>query len=641
MARQPRSQCRGERRRAWSLLQGRGRDLHGALQSGADRPAAGLHRRYGMWRRQLAHPSLWAGPRPNPSRQGHLDDHPLRMVGIDFNEAALEPARRALAAADVPGLLISGDVGDPAGLRSALSREGLDIENGLHIRSFLDHDRTYWGAVTRSSTRPASRAGRTSTLTVCRSTEPMSSATWCFTSRRWSPHLRKHGLVTLEAHCVHPRVARRHLGSLHSVAFDAYHAYSHQYPVEYAAFLWCARRAGLERLGYCERHYPTTRPFVAVSLNRFVTPPNEQELPAWDPRAPREDTWRPKSDVDLEDGERLHELLFEAGDLRRPRLWCSAATGFVVGGTLDVIEERLELATEGDAIRVLDYGTGTGLAAIELLKAVAERGLERRLEERGVSLELHLADLPGPWLAQGYRLLQGCSWTRFHALRDGDGRFRPLLEVTGGQRVDVVMANMVFHLIPPNALERLSAELTNVIAPGGRLLWNSPDLAPAGPFAALFHDPNRALRSFWLACLRDGNSGGKGGVELPRSVEEAVDRARTELDEAGLDGAQLRADRRILPVPHSADEVAGALGAHLEGDVRSPTYEMLDEEILDAILVPSNQGEYLPEITDRSLRETVIRDLMRDEVLPRMEDSGAGTALGLNMQWTLGEHVRL
>ena len=365
---------------------------------------------------------LYGLVRDRTLRGRHLDDHPLRMVGIDFNEAALEPARRALAAADVPGLLISGDVGDPAGLRSALSREGLDIENGLHIRSFLDHDRTYWGGDPQLDA-PGFSSGAYVDAHGLSIDGADVERDLVLHFERWSPHLRKHGLVTLEAHCVHPRVARRHLGSLHSVAFDAYHAYSHQYPVEYAAFLWCARRAGLERLGYCERHYPTTRPFVAVSLNRFVTPPNEQELPAWDPRAPREDTWRPKSDVDLEDGERLHELLFEAGDLRRPRLWCSAATGFVVGGTLDVIEERLELATEGDAIRVLDYGTGTGLAAIELLKAVAERGLERRLEERGVSLELHLADLPGPWLAQGYRLLQGCSWTRFHALRDGDGAF--------------------------------------------------------------------------------------------------------------------------------------------------------------------------------------------------------------------------
>jgi len=52
-----------------------------------------------------------------------------------------------------------------------------------------------------------------------------------------------------------------------------------------------------------------------------------------------------------------------------------------------------------------------------------------------------------------------CSWTRCHSLVGDDGRFRPLLEVTGGRPMDVVMSSMVFYLIPPKAVRRVAEGL--------------------------------------------------------------------------------------------------------------------------------------------------------------------------------------
>lgn len=166
-------------------------------------------------------------------------------------------------------------------------------------------------------------------------------------------------------------------------------------------------------------------------------------LAGWDSDAPREDTWQPARDVDLSDGRGLHELLYHDGDLRRPRAWCAAPTQVLVERALDA------------------------LAAIELLKACRGRGLEERLEGSGVSLELHLVDIPTSWFAQDFELLGECAWTRFHALTDDDGRFRVLSDVIGGGSIDVVLASMVFHLI---ALPRAADALGDVTAPGGRLL---------------------------------------------------------------------------------------------------------------------------------------------------------------------------
>lgn len=67
------------------------------------------------------------------------------MVGLDYSAAALEHARRVLKAAGVPALLLQGDVSDPDQVRATLAEHGLAMEEGLHIRAFIDHNRRYRG----------------------------------------------------------------------------------------------------------------------------------------------------------------------------------------------------------------------------------------------------------------------------------------------------------------------------------------------------------------------------------------------------------------------------------------------------------------------------------------------------------------
>lgn len=549
------------------------------------------------------------------TRRGErLDEHPLTMVGIDPDAGALEAARRNLGAAGAPALLLHGDVTDPDRLAADLAEHGLAIEDGLHIRSFIDHERRYLGA------EPALEVpGWSSGVYIDAGGAPVSGAAvesdLVAHLRRWARHVPKHGLVVLEAHCVAPEIVARNLGSLHGIAFDAHQAYSKQYPVDHPAFLECCREAGLQPVGHCERRYPRRRPFVAVSLNRLLAAEADSPLPGLATGAARADTWRPEPGLDLEDGEALHRIVFRGGDIRYPATWCSAPTGFVVAATMEAIEARLEQLDPGEAVRVLDYGAGTGTAAIELLKACLERGLDGRLAGREASLELHLVDLPSSWYALGYELLHECSWTRFHSLRAEGGGFRPLNEVLGGAPLDAAMANMIFHLIPPRALHRTMEQLAGVLRPGGSLAWSAPDLGPAAPGTVLLHDPNRILRERWLELHGD------------------------ELDARVRKEAQERADRRIRPRPLQAD-VTAALEPHFDGSAEEAAYEMLADDIVRGLLVPSNQAEFLPEIEERTQREATIRSLMREDVLPRMREGPAATGLGLNFHWTLGAHTR-
>jgi SAM-dependent methyltransferase len=543
-----------------------------------------------------------------------LDEQPLTMVGIDPDDGALDLARRNLEAAGVPALLIRGDVTDPDRLAADLAEHGLAIEDGLHIRSFIDHERGYRGG-DPGLDPPAWSSG----VYMDAAGAPLSGVEverdFIAHLRRWARHTPKHGLVVLEAHCTSPDVVARNLGSLHGIAFDAHQAYSKQYPVDHPAFVECCRLAGLRTLARSELRYPTNRPFVAVSLHRLLPAAADSPLPGLATGAPRADSWQPEPGVDLEDGEALHRILFRDGDLRYPASWGSAATGFVVAKTLAAIEIRLKSLDPGGTIRVLDYGAGTGTATIELLEACRDAGLEHELAQRQASLEIHLVDLPSPWYSQGYELLRDCSWTRFHSLRDPGGGFRPLAQVLQGIAIDAAMANMVFHLIPKRALERSMQGLAEVLVPGGRLLWSAPDLGPAGPGSVLLHDPNRALRERWLELHGD------------------------ELDTEARRAAQERADRRIQPRPLAVD-VAAALATRFDGEIETASREMLAEDVVRGLLVPSNQAEFLPEIPDRKRREATIRELMLGEVLPGMRKGDAGTSLGLNLHWTLGAFTR-
>jgi SAM-dependent methyltransferase len=567
----------------------------------------------------------------------------VRYVGIDASPVALDNARQTLQAAGIRDpLLLLGDVASPQKLRTQLAQHGLSIEDGLHIRSFLDHDRTYHGGSLSNVPRSASGAY------VAPDGTPLTAAAveadLVAHLKRWRPHIGKHGFVILEAHCVPPQVASQHLGALHSVAFDTYHGLSHQYPVEYSTFMSCCRKAGLTAVSHLERRYPTTRPFVAVSLNRFMC---EQPNPLEVTQPPRHDgqprvtevtgqglaptvkpgDWCPEPGSDLADGRGLHELLYFDGALSHPRRWCAGATGVVVGAALAAIDARAERACRGDVIRVLDYGAGTGLASIELSKACIAQDLPARLADRGIGFELHLVDLPTGWFAQGYELLKDVPWVRFHSLRGNGRQFRDLLEVTEGTHVDVVMANMVFHLLREGGMRHAADSITAVLAPGGKLIFSAPDLAPASKHSVLFHDPNRLLRRHWLDALDAADPRG-----CPSPLREAVTSARS----AQRTITQQRADRRILPTPQSVEGVAAALERSMTGTTTRQTFELLAEESLATALIPSNQAEYLAEITDQETREAVIRYIMREYVFPELSTGPAGTGLGFNIEWKFG-----
>ncbi|MCA9119962.1 MAG: acyl carrier protein [Planctomycetaceae bacterium] len=204
-------------------------------------------------------------------RGKHLDDYPLVLVGVDFNEKALVATAETLR--DVPHLVLRGDIGDPEGLMNALKQAGIaDPSSVMHIRSFLDHDRpllppqdedqlerrrqiSYSGAYVDKNGAAVEPA-----IVVQSLVEHLG---------RWSKVVTGPGLIVLEVHSMPPDAAGRYFDQSESLHFDAYHGYSMQYLVDADVFMMCAAEVGLFANPDRFRRYPKTLPFCRITLSCF------------------------------------------------------------------------------------------------------------------------------------------------------------------------------------------------------------------------------------------------------------------------------------------------------------------------------------------------------------------------------------
>ena len=291
-------------------------------------------------------------------RGRHLDQFPLVMIGADYNVQAQTVVRTTLDEAGIPNIVLFGDVGDPEQFAASLQERDIDIRDGLHIRAFIDHNRPYrepidiehidrqltlsTGAYADENGNPIPNAELEQSLF-----EHLKS---------WVPYIQKHGLIILEAHNVDPSIASCHIGKTHATAFDTYHGYSNQYPVDFEAFMRQAETAGLRSVIYRQMLYPSRLPFVAISLNHFKT---DGLMPAGaqPSQITRQDNeWLPDGSEDLIDGNALHQLLYQGGDIGLPQRWCCYSTGLFVAAILRELEQQMQPTCRGAIHRRFDHG---------------------------------------------------------------------------------------------------------------------------------------------------------------------------------------------------------------------------------------------------------------------------------------------
>ncbi|NND70521.1 MAG: class I SAM-dependent methyltransferase [Rhodothermales bacterium] len=207
------------------------------------------------------------------TRRGEmLEDYPLFLVGVDFNEAALRVTRSNLTQAEVWAKVIWGDIGNPDQLAEDLHRDyGIALRDLLNVRTFLDHNRMW--------VEPHSEPARTSPSTgAYASRGARLSNTDVETSlsehlERWKPFVDRFGLLMIELHTVPPALTAANLGRTPATAYDATHGYSDQYIMEVDVFRHVAGQSGFKIHETFARRYPDSD-LATVTLNLLTVQDN-------------------------------------------------------------------------------------------------------------------------------------------------------------------------------------------------------------------------------------------------------------------------------------------------------------------------------------------------------------------------------
>lgn len=193
-----------------------------------------------------------------------LEEHPLFLVGADYNQAALKVTRANLIKNDIWAKVIWGDIGNPDLLAQDLREKyKIELSDLLNIRTFLDHNRI-WEAPQQVQTQSDStgayayRGARLSNNAV---EENLKNHL-----RKWAPYVQKYGLLLIELHTLPPELVAQNLGKTPATAYDATHGFSDQYILEVEVFHKACREVGLQPVMNMFKRFPDSQ-LATVSIN--------------------------------------------------------------------------------------------------------------------------------------------------------------------------------------------------------------------------------------------------------------------------------------------------------------------------------------------------------------------------------------
>ena len=317
--------------------------------------------------------------------------------------------------------------------------------------------------------------------------------------------------------------------------------------------------------------------------------------------------WEPSglSDAEVEDGEAYHRALYHSGDINQPANWHKESVE-------PLIEEAMENISEGSL--VVDYGTGTGGSAIELLK---------KLDEKGVTIDLVLIDPLVSWFAKAREILGDRDGVQFELSisedEAGQITFRRLEEMLEGRKADVIISSSTLHLVPAKAMDDLAIQFASSLSDDGVLIWDSGDLeSDFRPInSALLHDPYRAVREI----LRDNSQ----RIEImSRLSNEEANKSEKRLD-------------RIFPLPFPVEVIIDSMrDAGFTTQISEKIVEFEKEDAERFVLVP-RLAEIASPLMKGKQRDDEIKKAL-ELSLGRIADDGKGTDSSYRSHWIYGTH---
>ncbi len=195
-----------------------------------------------------------------------LDEHPLILVGSDYNEAALKITKANLIQADIWAKVIWGDIGKPDLLaKELIENYDVDLKDLLNVRTFLDHNRIFEPPSISTDNRVSNSTGAFA-FRGERISNNVIEDSLLGHFQKWEPYIKKFGLLVIELHTVPPEITAENLGSTAATAYDATHGFSDQYIVEINVFNKITAEAGLVANKKLCAKFPDTD-YATVSIN--------------------------------------------------------------------------------------------------------------------------------------------------------------------------------------------------------------------------------------------------------------------------------------------------------------------------------------------------------------------------------------
>mmetsp|Transcript_42808 Transcript_42808/g.122087 ORF Transcript_42808/g.122087 Transcript_42808/m.122087 type:complete len:992 (+) Transcript_42808:55-3030(+) len=215
-----------------------------------------------------------------------LAEHPLTMIGIDFNEESRLATAVNLSKHGVPHLVLKGDIGKPAEIMASLrklKKKRVDPAHLLHVRSFLDHDRPYIPPAAMPAAGSAEAAFAQEQLADVvhldrhgRRLGPLEAfASLAEHMRRWAEALEgSFGICMLEVMILDVPTTKRFMRDSVSFHFDIVQCLSRQYMVSPCTFAFAGAMSGLFPRDYnCVQTYPEQERYCRVLSQHLVRRP--------------------------------------------------------------------------------------------------------------------------------------------------------------------------------------------------------------------------------------------------------------------------------------------------------------------------------------------------------------------------------
>ena len=197
-----------------------------------------------------------------------LDEHPLFLIGVDYNEAALKVTRANLIKSDIWAKVIWGDIGRPQLLAETIKADyNIELNELLNVRTFLDHNRIWEEPIHKASNRLSFSTGAFAHRgqRICNNDVEENLLEHL---KKWSPFVEKFGLLLIELHTIAPNLTASNIGLTAATAYDATHGFSDQYIVEIEVLHKIAAEAGLFSDEKVFTKFPNSE-LATVSVNLF------------------------------------------------------------------------------------------------------------------------------------------------------------------------------------------------------------------------------------------------------------------------------------------------------------------------------------------------------------------------------------